>query len=84
MVAQKSTRNQKRANVIRDVDELGTPRVCTYALACQKWPFQYCQTFTSSSRASSLKPETIRTLMLVKARLRMARTAIIEILGDDV
>jgi hypothetical protein len=32
---------------------------------------------------STLKAETIQTLMLVKARLRMARTAVIEILGDD-
>jgi hypothetical protein len=38
---------------------------------------------TIGLRRASLKPETIRTLMLVKARLRMARTAVIEILGDD-
>jgi hAT family C-terminal dimerisation region len=37
---------------------------------------------TISLRRSSLKPETIRTLMLVKQRLRLARTAIQDILGD--
>ena len=37
---------------------------------------------TISLRRASLKPETIRTLMLVKQRLRLARTAIRDILGD--
>jgi hypothetical protein len=37
---------------------------------------------TISLRHASLKPETIRTLMLVKQRLRLARTAIWDILGD--
>jgi hypothetical protein len=32
---------------------------------------------------ASLKPETIHTLMLIKAHLQMAHTAVIEILGDD-
>lgn len=36
---------------------------------------------TISLRRASLKPETIRTLMLVKQRLRLARTAVKEILG---
>jgi hypothetical protein len=34
-------------------------------------------------RRASLNPETIRMLMVVKARLRMARTAVIEMLGDE-
>jgi hAT family C-terminal dimerisation region len=37
---------------------------------------------TISLRRASLDPETIRTLMLVKQRLRLARTAINELLGD--
>ena len=37
---------------------------------------------TISLRRASLKPETIRTLMLVKQRLRLARGAIQDILGD--
>jgi hypothetical protein len=37
---------------------------------------------TISLRRASLQPDTIRTLMLVKQRLRLARTAIQEILGD--
>ena len=37
---------------------------------------------TISLRRASLKPETIRTLMLVKQRLRLAREAIQDILGD--
>ena len=35
-----------------------------------------------SLRHASLKPETIRTLMIVKQRLRLACTAIQDILGD--
>jgi hypothetical protein len=38
---------------------------------------------TIGLRRASLKADTIRTLMFVKARLRMARAAIIEILGDE-
>ena len=38
---------------------------------------------TIGLRRASLKADTIRTLMFVKARLRMARVAIIEILGDE-
>jgi hypothetical protein len=38
---------------------------------------------TIGIRRASLNAETIRTLMVVKARLQMARTAIIELLGDD-
>ena len=37
---------------------------------------------TISLRRASLKPETIRTLMLVKQRLRLARGAIHDILVD--
>ena len=37
---------------------------------------------TISLRRASLKPETIRTLMLVKQRLRLARGAVRDILGD--
>src|SRR3984957_1962576 len=37
---------------------------------------------TISLRRASLNPETIRTLMLVKQRLRLARTAIHDILRD--
>jgi len=37
---------------------------------------------TISLRCASLKPETIRTLMLVKQRLRFARGAIRDIIGD--
>jgi len=37
---------------------------------------------TISLRRASLNPETIRTLMLVKQRLRLARTAVHDILGD--
>jgi hypothetical protein len=35
---------------------------------------------TIALRRASLKPDTIRTLMVVKARLRMARNAVIELL----
>jgi len=38
---------------------------------------------TISLRRASLKPDTIRTLMLVKQRLRLARTAVQELLGDS-
>jgi hypothetical protein len=38
---------------------------------------------TIGIRHASLNSETIKTLMVVKARLRMAQTAIIELLGDD-
>jgi hypothetical protein len=38
---------------------------------------------TIGLRRSSLKADTIQTLMVVKARLRLARTAIIELLGDE-
>ncbi|KAF5366386.1 hypothetical protein D9758_009749 [Tetrapyrgos nigripes] len=38
---------------------------------------------TVSLRRASLKAETIQALMVVKAQLRMARIAIVEILGDD-
>ncbi len=34
-------------------------------------------------RRANLKADTIRTLMLIKHRLRLARTAVEEILGDD-
>ena len=37
---------------------------------------------TISLRRASLNPETIRTLMLVKQRLRLARTAVFDILGN--
>jgi hypothetical protein len=37
---------------------------------------------TISFQRASLNPDTIRTLMLVKQRLRLARTAIRDILGD--
>lgn len=37
---------------------------------------------TISLRRASLKPETIRALVLVKQRLRLARGAIHDILGD--
>ncbi|KAJ8515669.1 hypothetical protein ONZ45_g6946 [Pleurotus djamor] len=37
---------------------------------------------TISLRRASLKPETIRTLMLVKQHLRLARTAVREVLGS--
>ena len=37
---------------------------------------------TISLRRASLKPETIRTLMLVKQQLRLAREVIQDILGD--
>ncbi|KAJ6550101.1 ribonuclease H-like domain-containing protein [Mycena capillaripes] len=37
---------------------------------------------TISLRRASLKPDTIRTLMMVKQRLRLARKAVQEILGD--
>lgn len=37
---------------------------------------------TISLHRASLKPDTIRTLMLVKQRLRLARTAIQDLLGD--
>jgi hypothetical protein len=36
---------------------------------------------TISLRRASLKPDTIRTLMLVKQRLRLARDAIQDIVG---
>jgi hypothetical protein len=38
---------------------------------------------TISLRRASLKPDTIRTLMVVKQRLRLARTTIQELLGDS-
>jgi hypothetical protein len=38
---------------------------------------------TISLRRASLKADTIRTLMLVKARLRLARAAVNEVLGDE-
>ncbi len=38
---------------------------------------------TISMRCANLKPGTIRTLMLVKHWLRLARTAVEELLGDD-
>ncbi|KAJ8089160.1 hypothetical protein PM082_014408 [Marasmius tenuissimus] len=38
---------------------------------------------TIALRHASLKPDTIRTLMPVKARLRKARKAVIEVLGDE-
>ncbi|KAJ7041108.1 hypothetical protein C8F04DRAFT_947617, partial [Mycena alexandri] len=37
---------------------------------------------TISLRRASLKPHTIRTLMMVKQRLRLARNAVKEILVD--
>jgi hypothetical protein len=37
---------------------------------------------TISPRRASLDPETIRTLMLAKQVLRLARTAINDLLGD--
>lgn len=37
---------------------------------------------TISLRRTSLKADTIRTLMLVKQHLRLARTAIHDLLGD--
>ena len=37
---------------------------------------------TVSLHRTSLGPETIRTLMLVKQHLRLARTAISDLLGD--
>ena len=36
---------------------------------------------TISLRCASLNPETIQTLMLVKQQLRLARTAVHDILG---
>jgi len=36
-----------------------------------------------SLRRARLKPDTIRTLMLVKQRLTLARVAVEEVLGDD-
>ena len=36
-----------------------------------------------SLRRASLKAETIEAVMVVKAQLRLARTAVIEILGDE-
>ena len=38
---------------------------------------------TISLRRANLNPKTIRTLMLVKQRLRLARTARGDILGDQ-
>lgn len=38
---------------------------------------------TISLRRAQLKPNTIRTLMLVKQQLRLAHTAIKEIIGDE-
>ena len=38
---------------------------------------------TISMRRASLKPDTIRMLMMVKQRLRLARLAVMEIVGDD-
>ncbi|KAJ6611573.1 hypothetical protein B0H10DRAFT_1809311, partial [Mycena sp. CBHHK59/15] len=37
---------------------------------------------TISLCRAGLKPDTIRTLMIVKQRLRLARNAVKEILGD--
>ena len=37
---------------------------------------------TIALRRASLKAETIRTLMLVKARLRLARNEVIELLDE--
>jgi hypothetical protein len=34
-------------------------------------------------RRASLKAETIQTLMFVKARLRLTRKAIIDLVGED-
>jgi hypothetical protein len=36
-----------------------------------------------SLHCASLKPDTIRTLMLVKQRLKLARSAVEELLGDS-
>ena len=38
---------------------------------------------TISLRRANLKSDTIRTLMLVKQRLRLARLAVQEVLGDE-
>jgi hypothetical protein len=38
---------------------------------------------TIGLRRASLKAETIETLMFVKARLRLARKAIIDLTGDE-
>ena len=38
---------------------------------------------TISMRRANLKPGTIRTLMLLKHRLRLARTAVEDLLGED-
>ena len=38
---------------------------------------------TISLRRASLKPDTIRTLMIVKQRLRLARMAVKEMIGGD-
>ena len=50
---------------------------------CTRWhmlPARSCDTI--SLRRASLNPETIRMLMLVKQRLRLARTTIQDILRD--
>jgi hypothetical protein len=39
---------------------------------------------TIGLRRASLNADTIQTLMVVKARLRLARRAVIELLGDDI
>jgi hypothetical protein len=38
---------------------------------------------TIGLRRASLKAETIQTLMFVKARLRLARKTIIDLVGDE-
>jgi hypothetical protein len=38
---------------------------------------------TISLRRASLQPDTIKTLMMVKQRLRLARNAIKEVLGNE-
>ncbi|KIJ38260.1 hypothetical protein M422DRAFT_259169 [Sphaerobolus stellatus SS14] len=38
---------------------------------------------TISLQRASLKPKTIHTLMLVKQKLKLAHTAVQDILGDD-
>ena len=38
---------------------------------------------TIGLRRASLKAETIQTLMFVKARLRLARKAMIDLVGDE-
>jgi hypothetical protein len=38
---------------------------------------------TIGLRRASLKAETVKTLMFVKARLKLARKAVIDLVGDD-